>query len=282
MAAALCGLALPAFAEGSPSPWQLGFQSPASPSAEKMDEFHTLLLYIITAIVVFVTALLAWVLIRFNARANPTPSTTTHNVKLEILWTVVPVLILLVIAVPSFRLLYFADRAHTPEMTLKVTGKQWYWSYEYPDHGGVAFDSYMLKDNEIDSAKSQIRLLSTDNPVVLPVDTDIQILVTASDVIHSWAIPSLGLKTDAVPGRNNETWVRITKPGTYYGQCSELCGKDHAYMPVEIQAVSKDEFASWVAAQGGTMPQQKAEVEANAAPDSASGTNQGAAQTAEP
>lgn len=248
------GAARAAESVGAPKPWEMGFQPAASPSAAHMSDFHTLLLYIITAIVVFVTALLLYVLVRFNARAHPVPSPTTHNTMLEVLWTVIPVVILLVIAVPSFKLLYFADRTHTPEMTLKVTGKQWFWSYEYPDHGDVAFDSYMLKDNEIDPAKGNIRLLSTDNPVVLPVDTDIQILLTSADVIHSWAVPSLGLKTDAVPGRNNETWVRIDRPGTYFGQCSELCGKDHAYMPVEIKAVTKDEFAAWIAGKGGKMP----------------------------
>lgn len=242
---------------GAPKPWEIGLQPPASPSAAHMDDFHTLLLYIITGIVLFVTALLLYVLIRFNARANPAPSKTTHNTMLEVLWTVIPVVILIVIAVPSFKLLYFADRTYTPDMTLKVTGKQWYWSYEYPDQGGISFDSYMLKDDELDPAKEQKRLLSTDNPIVLPVDTDIQILVTAADVIHSWAVPSLGIKTDAVPGRNNETWVRIEKPGTYYGECSELCGKDHAFMPIEVKAVTKEDFANWVKAQGGTMPAEK-------------------------
>src|SRR5262249_1028028 len=151
-----------------------------------------------------------------------------------IIWTVVPVLILLIIAVPSFRLLYFTDRTPNPEMTLKVTGYQWYWGYEYPDNAGVNFLAYMVPEKEIDESKGQIRLLSTDNPVVLPVDTNIQILTTAADVIHSFAVPALGIKIDAMPGHTNETWVRITKPGIYYGQCSELCGKDHAYMPIEV------------------------------------------------
>lgn len=233
--------------EGAPKPWEVGLQPPASPAAERMDDFHTLLLWIIGAISAFVTLLLIYVVLRFNARVNPKPSTTTHNTLLEVVWTVLPIVILIVIAVPSFKLLYYADRTPNPEMTLKVTGYQWYWGYEYPDQEGLSFNAYMVPDKDIDAAKGQVRLLSTDNPVVLPVETNIQILVTASDVIHSFAIPALGIKTDAVPGRTNETWVRITKPGVYFGQCSELCGKDHAYMPVEIHAVSKEDFQKWVA-----------------------------------
>ncbi len=255
-----CVLALTALApfealadvEGAPKPWEINLQPPASPSAERMDDFHTLLLWIIGGIAAFVTALLLYVVLRFNARVHPKPSATTHNTLLEVLWTVIPIVILIVIAVPSFKLLYYADRTPHPDMTLKVTGYQWYWGYEYPDQGGVSFNAYMVPDKDIDPAKGQVRLLSTDNPVVLPVETNIQILVTASDVIHSFAIPSLGIKTDAVPGRTNETWVRITKPGTYFGQCSELCGKDHAYMPVEIKAVGKEEFQKWVQEKKGS------------------------------
>jgi cytochrome c oxidase subunit 2 len=234
--------------------WQLGFQEAASPVAERIHNFHTMLLYIITAITLFVTALLVIVMIRFNAKANPKPSLFAHNTPIEILWTVVPVLILIAIAIPSMRLLYYGDRTAEPEMTLKVTGNQWYWSYEYPDQGNIAVTSYMLKDNEIDPAKGQKRLLSTDNPIYLPVDTNIQLLVTAADVLHAFTVPALGFKIDAVPGRINESWTRITKPGVYYGQCSELCGKDHAFMPVEIHAVSKEEFAEWVVAQQGGTP----------------------------
>lgn len=243
--------AAPAVA-GGPKPWEIGLQPPGSPSAERMDDFHTMLLWIIGAISAFVTLLLVYVILRFNARVNPKPSTTTHNTLLEVVWTVLPIVILIVIAVPSFKLLYYADRTPNPEMTLKVTGYQWYWGYEYPDQAGVSFNAYMVPDKDIDAAKGQVRLLSTDNPVVLPVETNIQILVTASDVIHSFAIPALGIKTDAVPGRTNETWVRITKPGVYFGQCSELCGKDHAYMPVEIHAVSKEDFQKWVAEKKGS------------------------------
>lgn len=230
-------------------PTQLGMLPAVTPSATEIHNFHHLLMIVITGIVLFVTALLVFVMVRFNAKANPTPSTTTHNVMLEIIWTLVPVIILIIIAVPSFKLLYYVDRAKDPEMTLKVTGYQWYWGYEYPDQGGVTLTANMLKDDEIDPAKGQVRLLSTDNPVVVPVDTTIQVLVTAQDVIHSFAMPNFGIKIDAVPGRINETWMRIEKPGVYYGQCSELCGINHAFMPIEIHAVSKEDFAAWIARQ---------------------------------
>lgn len=236
-----------AFAGGAPEPWQLGLQEAASPSAEKIGAFHDFMLYIISGITVFVLVLLVYVVLRFNKKANPNPEKFSHNVLIEVIWTVIPVVILIVIVIPSFKLLYFNDRTMEPEMTLKVTGYQWYWGYEYPDQDGISFLSYMIPDDEIDTSKGEQRLLSTDTKVVLPVDTNIQILVTAADVLHSWAVPALGLKTDAVPGRLNETWVRITKPGVYYGQCSELCGKDHAFMPIEIHAVTKEEFESWVA-----------------------------------
>jgi cytochrome c oxidase subunit 2 len=237
--------AMPAFATHA-HPWQYNFQEAASPSAERIQEFHMVLLWIITIITIFVLCLLLYVAIRYNRRANPTPSQVSHNVLIEIIWTVIPVLILLGIAVPSFRLLYYTDRTTEAEMTLKVTGYQWYWGYEYPDQGGINFLSYMIPEKDIDASKGQLRLLSTDAHLVLPVDTNIRILVTAADVIHAFALPALGVKIDAMPGHTNETWVRITKPGTYYGQCSELCGKDHAYMPIEVRAVSKEEFNAWV------------------------------------
>lgn len=229
-----------------PVDWALNMQPAASPVAEHLHKFHTMLLYIITAITLFVFALLLIIIVRFNAKANPKPAQFTHNVKLEVLWTVVPIIILIVIAVPSMKLLYYSDRTPDPEMTLKVTGYQWYWGYEYPDHGGINFMSYMIPENEIDVSQGQKRLLSTDRAVILPVDTNIQILVTAADVLHSFALPALGIKIDAVPGRINETWVRISKEGIYYGQCSELCGVNHAFMPIEIHAVSKDAFQQWV------------------------------------
>lgn len=234
------------YAEGAATNWQIGFQGAASPTAEHIQGFHHMMLWIITGITIFVFCLLLYVIFRFNSKANPKPATFSHNVFIEVLWTVIPVVILIIIAVPSMKLLYFADRVQDPDMTLKVTGYQWYWGYEYPDHDGLNFLSYMVPDEDIDTARGQKRLLSTDNVVVLPVDTNIQILVTAADVLHSFAVPSLGIKIDAVPGRLNETWVRINKPGTYYGQCSELCGKDHAFMPIEIRAVSKERFERWL------------------------------------
>jgi len=242
---ALLILSVPALAN-QPVDWQMNMQPAGSPSAEYMHEFHNMLLYIITAIALFVLVLLVYVVLRYNKHVNPEPKQFSHNVLIEVLWTVVPVVILIVIAIPSMKMLYFLDRTENPEMTLKVTGYQWYWGYEYPDHGGINFLSYMIPDDEIDKSKGQARLLSTDNAVVLPVDTNIQILMTGGDVIHSWAMPALGIKIDAIPGRLNETWVKITKPGVYYGQCSELCGKDHTYMPIEIHAVSKEEFNDWV------------------------------------
>ncbi len=229
-----------------PQPWQLGFQPAASPVMEEIHSFNNLLLWIISAIVVFVLGLLLYVMWRFSEKRNPTPSKTTHNTLIEVVWTVVPVIILVIIAVPSFRLLYLTDRNPDGEieMTIKAIGHQWYWSYEYPDHGNFTFDAYMVADEDLE--EGQKRLLSTDNAVVLPVDTNIRILVTASTVIHNFAMPSMGLKMDGVPGRINETWVRITREGTFYGQCSELCGTGHAFMPIMIEAVSKEEFAQWV------------------------------------
>lgn len=245
----LLGIAGAAFAAdqsvpGQPLPWQLGLQAGATPVKHQMHEFHDLLMVIISGITVFVLALIGYVVVRFNAKRNPVPSKTSHNTVIEVIWTVVPVLILLIIAVPSFRLLYFLDRAENPEMTLKVHGYQWYWGYEYPDQQVSEFAAYMVPDEELQ--EGQVRLLSTDNVVVLPVDTDIQILTTAGDVIHSWAVPSFGVKMDAVPGRINETWVRIEEEGTYYGQCSEICGTGHGFMPIEVRAVSREAFDEWV------------------------------------
>lgn len=219
-------------------------QESASPVMDELTSFHNMLLYIIISIAVFVLLLLVYVVIRFNKRANPEPAKFSHNTLIEVIWTAIPVIILFIIAYPSLKLLFYMDKVPNPEMTLKVTGYQWYWGYEYPDQEGINFLSYMIPDEEI--KEGQKRLLETDNAVVLPVDTNIQILVTAADVLHSWAIPSFGVKTDAVPGRFNETWVNIKKPGTYYGQCSEICGTGHAYMPIMVKAVSKEDFAAWV------------------------------------
>lgn len=234
--------------------WQLGFQEPASPVKADMEHFHdVMLLPMITAVSIFVMFLLLFVMIRYNAKANPVPSKTTHNAKLEFLWTIIPVIILIVISVPSMKLLYKADRTHEAEMTLTAIGNQWYWSYEYPDHGGITFNSNIVKDKDL--KEGQPRLLATDEPVVLPVDTNIRLLIKATDVLHAWAIPAFGVKLDAVPGQTNETWVRIEKKGTFYGQCSELCGEGHGFMPIEVHAVSKEDFAAWVASKGGKMPE---------------------------
>ena len=234
------GLALAA----QPTPWQMGFQPAASPVMERVDWFHDFLLVVITLISVFVLALMIYVFIKFNAKANPTPSRTTHNTTIEVLWTVIPIIILVVIAVPSFKLMYYADRAVDADMTLKVAGNQFFWTYEYPDHDELTFDAIMV--DEADLKDGDLRLLTTDNAVVLPVDTTIRLLLTANDVIHAWAVPAFGVKMDAVPGRLNETWFRINKEGMYYGQCSELCGSNHGFMPIMVKAVSKDEFAAWV------------------------------------
>lgn len=228
---------------GEPHPWQIWHQTAASPVMDMMDWFHRLLVWIMVAVCILVLALLAVVAVRFNAKKNPVPSRTSHNTVIEVVWTVVPVIILVVIAVPSFKLLYFGDRAQDAEMTLKITGRQWYWDYEYPDQGNFTFSSIMIPESDI--KPGQRRLLEVDNRVVLPVDTNIRLLVTAGDVIHSFGLPAFGLKEDGVPGRLHESWVRIDREGVYYGQCSEICGTNHGYMPIAIEAVSKERFAEW-------------------------------------
>ena len=227
-----------------PRNWQLGLTEPHSPTAILIHDFHTGLLVVITAITIFVLALLLYASWRFREKRNPTPSTTTHNTLIEILWTVIPIMILIGIAIPSFRLLYFADRTTEADMTLKIVGNQWYWSYEYPDHGNFTFDANLIPDSDL--KPGQKRLMETDNPVVLPVGKKVRLLMTARDVLHSWAISPLGVRLDNVPGRTNETWMQIDTPGTYYGFCSELCGAGHAYMPIMVKAVSPAEFDNWV------------------------------------
>jgi cytochrome c oxidase subunit II len=242
------GLALSAGAaeqaEGMPHNWQLGFQAPATKIAEQMHGFHNLLLVIITAIVLFVLALLIWVMVRYNEKANPVPSKTSHNTTIEVVWTVLPVLILLVIAIPSFRLLYAQYDFPKADMTIKVTGHQWYWSYVYPDNGGFGFDSTVA--NEENPAGDKEYLLAVDNEVVVPVNKVVNVLLTSDDVIHDWTIPAFGVKADAVRGRNTLMWFKAEKPGVYYGQCSELCGARHAFMPITVRVVSDQDFAAWV------------------------------------
>ena len=227
-----------------PTDWEVDFQTALSPSMERIVDFNLMVTIIIVIITAFVFGLMAWIVIRYNKKRNPVPSKTTHNTMLEVAWTVVPVIILLVIAVPSFRLLYYTDRVEEADMTLKAIGHQWYWSYEYPDHGDFTFDALILEDDELE--EGQPRLLATDEAVVLPVGAKIRLLTTADDVIHSWAVPAFGVKMDSVPGRVNETWFQINREGTYYGQCSELCGTLHGFMPIMIEAVSQEEFDAWV------------------------------------
>ena len=246
MGAALSALSVVGLASAvasQPKDWQLGFQEAASENMTMITDFNNFLLVLMTAISVFVLGLMLYVMVRFNARANPEPSKTTHNTLVEVIWTVVPIVILVVIAIPSFRLLYFQREIPEADMTVKAVGYQWYWGYEYPDHGDFAFDSLMLSDEE---RGDQPRLLATDTAMVVPVDTTVRVIVTAADVLHAFAMPAFGLKMDAVPGRLNETWFKAEKTGTYYGQCSELCGIRHAFMPIRIEVVSKADFALWV------------------------------------
>ncbi|OUR77715.1 cytochrome c oxidase subunit II [Alphaproteobacteria bacterium 46_93_T64] len=231
-------------AKGQAEPWQLGFQDAFSPVAHLQQDFHDTLMILITAITLFVLALMIYVAVRFNRKANPTPSKTSHNTMIEIVWTIAPILILIVIAVPSLKLLYYADRIEVADMTLKATGYQWYWGYEYIDEEELSFEAIMLEEDEL--KEGQPRLLATDNMIVLPVDTNIRLLITAEDVLHSWAMPAFGVKLDAVPGRINETWMRIEEEGVYYGQCSELCGARHGFMPIAVKAVSKEEYKKWL------------------------------------
>ncbi|MEM9879331.1 MAG: cytochrome c oxidase subunit II [Pseudomonadota bacterium] len=227
-----------------PTPKALGFQDAATPIMEQINAFHVdRLLPIIIAISIFVLALLVWVAVRYNAKANPTPSRTTHNVPLEIVWTAIPILLLLFIAVPSFAIIDKEDNLPEAEVTVKAIGHQWYWSYEYPDFEGIAFDSYMVPDEELNGRP---RLLATDTHVVVPADTVVKVIITSEDVNHAWAIPAFGVKRDAIPGRINETWFKVDEPGLYYGQCSELCGIKHGFMPITVEVVSKDEFDAWV------------------------------------
>jgi cytochrome c oxidase subunit 2 len=247
--AILAGAGLALAGDGQPSPWQLGFQQSATPVMDNIISFHTFVLYVIIAISIFVLALLLIIMVRFNARANPSPSRTTHNTLLEVAWTLIPVAILVGIAIPSFRLLFFqlnipAMSAEAGDVTIKATGKQWFWTYSYPDHGNFEFDSLLVRDPNL--LKGRPRLLAVDNEVVVPVNKNIRVITTGADVIHAFAVPSFGIKIDSVPGRINETWFRATREGIYYGQCSELCGKDHAYMPIAVRVVSEAEFKTWV------------------------------------
>ncbi len=255
--AAALGLGGAALAE-QPVPWQLGLQPAATEVMASIRWFESFTLIIITLITLFVLGLLIYCIVRFNSKANPTPSRTSHNTAIEVVWTVAPILILVIIAIPSFRLLYKQLDIPESDLTVKVTGYQWYWGYEYPDekYAGISFDSYMLDDGarqqlmqEKKLTEQQVpRLLAVDNDVVVPVGKVVRVQVTAGDVLHSFAMPAFGIKIDAVPGRLNETWFRADIPGVYYGQCSELCGTNHAFMPIAIRVVSEEQFEAWAEA----------------------------------
>jgi len=248
-AAASALLALAAVpAAAVPVDYQLGFQAAASPVMEQIEDFHRLLFWIIVAVCIFVLALLVWIVVKYRAGANPVPSKVHHNTLLEVAWTLIPVIILVFIAVPSFRLLYFEAAIPKPDVTIKAVGKQWFWTYEYPGaNAGFTYDSLGLNDADAKKA-GKPRLLGVDNPIYVPVNKVIQIDSVGADVIHSWAMPQMGVKMDAVPGRINQTWFKPTKTGVFYGQCSELCGARHAYMPIELHVVSDTEYADWLAA----------------------------------
>jgi cytochrome c oxidase subunit 2 len=249
---------------GQPTPWQMDLQDSASPVMADVAGFHFFLLWVIALISAFVLGLLLLCIVRFNARANPAPSRTTHNTPIEILWTIVPVIILAVIAVPSFRLLFVQLEVPKPDLTVKVTGKQWFWSYSYPD-SKFEFDSLMVQEKDL--KPGQLRLLAVDNEMVVPVNKVVHVLVTGADVIHSFAVPSFGIRMDAVPGRLNETWFKATIEGVFYGQCSELCGKDHAFMPIAVRVVKENDFNSWLSG-----AKQKYAIETGAAPNTVAAT----------
>ncbi len=247
-AISLFSMAFASSEQHTAKPWQIAMREPASPVMERLFGFHNSLLVLITVISLFVLGLMIWVCVRYRESANPEPSKTTHNNVLEVAWTAIPALILCVIGYVAWHHLYYMDDVDTDaDMTIKVVGYQWYWNYEYPDHGGFSFDSYMIKEDDEAKPADYIRLLSVDNAIVVPVNTKVRVQITGGDVIHSWALPNFGLKTDAVPGLLNETWFTATKTGMFYGQCSELCGVGHGFMPINVRVVSQEEFEAWVA-----------------------------------
>jgi len=241
----------------APKPWEMGMQPAANAQKAQIIDLHNLVLIIITLITLFVGGLMVWVMWRYNANRNPVPSTTSHNTTIEILWTVIPILILVVIAIPSFRLVYFLDHTPEPDLTIKVTAHQWYWEYGYPEAGDTTIESRMIRTEDL--KPGQLRLLDVDNQMIVPVGKKIRILTNSVDVIHSFFIPALGVQRYAIPGRTIETWMQVDKPGTYYGQCNQICGVDHSRMPISIKAVSADEYKAWI------EKQKKASLE-NAAP----------------
>jgi len=244
--AVIAGVVLGAAAwANEPHPWQLGMQTPATPVKERLHAFHNELLIIIFAITIFVLGLMLYVIVRFSAKRHPVPTRTSHNPVIEVLWTVVPVIILVLIAIPSFKLMYYMDEVPNADMTVKVTGHQWYWTYEYPDQGGLSFDSNLIQDKDL--KQGQKRLLDVDNPLVVPVGAVVRAQITGTDVIHSWYIPSFGVQEYAVVGRLNESWFKVEREGTYYGECNQICGVNHAFMPIVVKAVAKADFDKWLA-----------------------------------
>ncbi|MBL0942153.1 MAG: cytochrome c oxidase subunit II [Alphaproteobacteria bacterium] len=226
-----------------PLPWQIGFQKAVTPVMERINDLHNWVLVIVSGIGVFVLGMLGWIILRFRAVKNPQPSQHTHNPFLEMIWTIIPVFMLLIIAVPSFKLMFYMDKAVNPEMEIRVTGNTWYWKYEYPEHQ-LSFDSQIVSDQNL--KKDQLRLLEVDNQIVVPINTTVRLLFTSSDVLHSWTVPAFGVKKDCIPGRHNEAWINVSREGTYYGQCSELCGMKHGFMPISVRAVSKKAFQEWL------------------------------------
>ena len=241
----LAMLASPALAQ-VPHPWQMGLQAAHSPVQSEIRALNALVLYIIIGITIFVACLMLYVIVRFNHKANPVPSRTSHNTVIEILWTTVPVLILIVIAVPSFRLVYYQDRATAPDMTIKVTGHQWYWEYTYPDQNGLDFQSYMIPEKQLKPDQKALRQLAVDNPLVVPVGKSVRVLIASGDVLHSFFIPSLGVQRYAIPGRTIETWFKVDQPGDYYGECNQICGINHDAMSIQVHAVSDADYAAWL------------------------------------
>ena len=233
---------------GIPHDWQMNFPASYTPLMEHVASLHDLLLVIITVISLFVLGLLLYAMWRFHASRHPTPTTVTHNTVLEIAWTIIPILILVVIAIPSFRLLYYGDKAVDAAFTVKVTGHQWYWSYEYPDQGAFSIDSRILSEaDRVKLKPNQPRLLAVDEEMVIPAKTTVRIIGTAADSMHGWTVPGFGIKKTVIPGRLNEGWINVTNEGYYFGQCSQICGNNHSYMPIAVKVVSKADFDAWVA-----------------------------------
>ena len=267
VAMSMSGSSALAQAVGAPRPWEMGMQRAYGPLKQQEIDLHDLVLVIITVITLFVTGLLLWVMWRYNAKRNPVPSRTAHHTLLEIAWTVIPVLILVVMAIPSFRLVYYEDRTRDADLTVKVTGHQWYWEYSYPDQNNIDFSSYIIPDEQL--KPGQLRLLTVDNDLVVPAGKNIRVLETSSDVIHSFFVPSLGVQRYAIPGRTIETWFRADQPGIYVGECNQICGTNHSRMPIVVRAVTPQEFDAWLAQAKTKFADAGNKATASAAPPSA-------------